>query len=222
MLSADQRKFIRQSFIVSPFVINFVINGLLAWLTYRGRDFIPIWREDGSVADIVLTIFLISFLSTFVVIPLMRQSIEQGDQDSVSWSRSDIWWLSWIPKNRWLMANALGVASVFLFGGLLLGALALFGIDGMGSGATIGFKAIYAGVLAAIVTPIIALATLADISQERRQTEGAKLTAIPIATLPPESIAVGDSFVQATPHNMIGFVGHRQDQGPLVRITLGG
>ena len=67
-LNQEQRTFITREFTRNPAIINFIANGLIAWLTYGGRAGIPVWGTEGIISDIILTLFLLPFLTCLIVI----------------------------------------------------------------------------------------------------------------------------------------------------------
>lgn len=215
MLLPEQRSLLRRSFVVSPLIINFVLNGLIAWLVYGRTPAIPV---STLIADALLTCFLIPFLTCLVVVPIVWQLVRQGDLSAVIWSRDGVWWLRWLPEGKWARALAIGlaaaVAGTLIVGGLLL----LLNIESMAGGTFVWVKAAYAAVLAALVTPFLALASLGDVSAAVINDPRAAAVASPIAQLPPGSNA--SNHRQAMRQDMIGYVEHIATQGDLVRIPL--
>jgi cytochrome P450 len=219
VFTTAQRQFLGRSFFINPAVINFVVNGLLAWLIFGSRPLVTVWGTEGIVADTVLTFFLLPFLTCLIVVPLVWQMIKQGDQAAVPWRRSDIWWLAWLPQNKWLRAVSIGGTSALGGSALLLGLLYLLSVETLSANGMIFLKAGYCALLAALVTPLLALASLADVSQDLRQTTGKVTEAIPVAQLPP---GLPKSHAKAMRADMIGYMEHISQQGDLLRIPLFG
>ena len=215
MLSSEQRSLVRRSFVLNPLMINFVVNGLLAWMVYGRTPAIPI---STLIVDTLLTCFLIPFLTCLVVVPVVWQLVRQGDLSAVSWSRADYWWLRWLPDGKWARALAAGLAVAVLGTLIIIGLLLLFGMESMAGSSFVWFKAAYAALLAALITPFLALASLGDVSTAVVKDSQLAAEAIPIAQLPPGSNA--SNHRQAMQQDMIGYVEQIATQGDLVRIPL--
>ena len=214
-LSFEQRALLRRSFVLNPIIINFVLNGLIAWLVYGRSPTIPV---STVTADALLTCFLIPFLTCLIVVPVVWQLVRQGDLAAVAWTRADFWWLRRLPDGKWARALATGLAAAVLGTLAIAGVLLLLGVESMAGSTFIWFKAAYAAVLAALVTPFLALASLGDVSAAVVNDPQAAAKAIPIAQLPPGSHA--SNHRQAMQQDMIGYVEHMATQGDLVRIPL--
>jgi cytochrome P450 len=217
MLSSEQRSLMRRSFLLNPIIINFVLNGLIAWLVYGRTPTIPV---STLLIDTLLTCFLIPFLTCLIVVPIVWQLVRQGDLSAVAWSRNDYWWLRWLPDGKWARALAIGLAAAVMGTLIIAGLLLLFDIQNMAGSTYVWLKAAYAAFLAALITPFLALASLGDVSTAVVNDPQAAAEASPIAQLPPGSIA--SNHRQAMRQDMIGYVEHIATQGDLVRIPLFG
>jgi cytochrome P450 len=215
ILSSEQCSLIRRSFVLNPTVINFLLNGAIAWLIY-GRT--PTILLATLTVDTLLTCFLIPFLTCLIVVPIVWQLVRQGETTVVAWSRVDFWWLRWLPNGKWARALAIGVATAVLGTLIIVGLLSLLGIDSMAGSSFVWFKAAYTAVVAAFVTPLLALASLADASTAVVDDPDAVGVAIPVAQLPPGTRA--SNHRQAMRQDMIAYVEHIATQGNLVRIPL--
>ncbi len=220
VLAQEHRRLLRRSFILAPAIINFVLNGSIAWYVYSGRPFVSVWGADGEIiADVLATSFLLPFLTCFVVVPIVWKLVEQGEQSAVNWRRSDFWWLAWLPHGQWARAAAIGVASALAGGFVLLGLLYVLRVETLSSQAFILLKATYTALLGALVTPLLALASLADVSEYVKQTAGRSIEAIGIAKLPS---GFHKSHVKAMKADMIGYMENIAQQGSFLRIPLFG
>lgn len=219
VLTEEQRLLLRRSFIITPAVINFVLIGGIAWVIHRGRSSVALWGADGMGIDIILTSFLLPFLTCLIVMPIVWRLFEQGDQSAVSWTRFDFWWLAWLPQGKWARAVEIGAATALGGSAILLSGLDLLKIENLSPNGAVVLKASYGAVLAGLVTPLLALASLADVSRYLRETPGKATEAIPIAQLPPGS---QKSHLQMMKTDMIGYIEHIAPQGNLLRIPLFG
>ena len=217
ILNKEQRLLLSRSFIITPAVINFILNGVIAFATYRSRSSVALWGADGMSIDIILTSFLLPFLTCLIVTPIVWQLVERGDQSAVSWTRFDFWWLAWLPERKWTRAGTIGVATALGGGAVLLGGLYLVKVENFSPNGAIALKAIYGALLAGLVTPLLALASLADVSRYLRETPGKATEAIPIAQLPH---GCQKTHLQMMKTDMIGYLEHIARQGDLLRIPL--
>jgi cytochrome P450 len=214
-LDKEQRKYLMTWLVISPAMINFLANGGVAWLLSRlGVNF---WAEESLAVDTLLTLFLVSFLTALIVRPIIHQVVRQGDLSAVSWSRRDVIWLRWLPAGKWTRAVVVGLVAAILGGAIILGLGQLLGIGTLSATTAIIFKATYTALLAAIITPILALAALADFSQEQLAATGHLTRSIPLAQLPANGTT---SHVKAMQTDMIAYLEHIGSQGDLLRIPL--
>jgi cytochrome P450 len=219
VLTDEQRLLLRRSFIITPVAINFILNGVIAWMVYGGQPSVRLWAPEGMVVDIVVTSFLLPFLTCLIVVPLVWQVMEQGEQSTVPWRRFEFLWLAWLPRSKWARAVAIGVATALGGSVLFLGVVYLLALQSLHTTLAILLKATYCAGLAAIVTPLLALAAVADASAYLTHTPGKATQAIPVAQLP---AGAGKSHPQAMKTNMIGYMEHIARQGNFLRIPLFG
>jgi hypothetical protein len=94
------------------------------------------------------------------VTPLVRGHVRKGTAEPIRGALPR--WLAAFPHALVPRALALGLVGVALSAAFLLALSRLLGLDALGFGAFLGFKAGWAGLLGALVTPAIALLALAD------------------------------------------------------------
>ncbi|MGD8264654.1 MAG: hypothetical protein PVF14_16475 [Desulfobacterales bacterium] len=64
-LSSNQRKYLLLGQCLIPFVINFVLNGLIGLVMFRGVNPVPTWGAKSSAGpDLIVTGFKIPLLLT--------------------------------------------------------------------------------------------------------------------------------------------------------------
>ena len=160
MLSAEQRRFLWVAQSLVPFAINLVLNGVIGWAMFRGVETIPFWGESSIGADTLGTSFFLPAISCLIVTPLVRGQVRKGAAPAFTGALGG--WIRPFQRPLGVRAVALGLVCVPLAGGLAIALLSTFGVGALGFPSFLGFKALYAGVLAAAVTPAIALLALAD------------------------------------------------------------
>ena len=50
-------------------VVNFLLNGAIAWLVFRGVAQVPLWGQQSIAGDTIGTCFFLPFLTTLIVTP---------------------------------------------------------------------------------------------------------------------------------------------------------
>jgi hypothetical protein len=152
---------------IGGFVVNLVLNALIAWASYRGMAAVPMWGQQSIAGDTIGTNFLLPFLTVLIATPLVLRDVRNGkatpDHASDRFAA-----IRRLPRSRFRRALVLGVVVALIASPLaILGFnLAGAGVDGIAMPAFIGVKAAYAGVLGAVVAPWIALAAFLETEEE--------------------------------------------------------
>ena len=134
-MSKALRRHIRRETVVS-FIINAIINGLLAWWLLKQKAMLSLWGQEGFAVDLVVTGFIMLFLIASIVV------------------------LRKLPRRLPLLALCFA-----LFGALIVAPLTIFVMQAVSvtelTPMTYSiFKAVWAGALAALmIAPLIWLAT---------------------------------------------------------------
>lgn len=161
-LSKRHRRFliVEQCFV--PTVINFVVNGLISWLSNRSATEIPLWDTPGIGIDLFLTGLLLPLLICLLVSPQIAGKVKSGKLPPLQPHQLP----EWPFFKRPLFLRALFLGSV----GVLLGAVPVLWVLTIGQAqplpvlAFVVFKATWAAMLAAVVSPFIGWWALANAS----------------------------------------------------------
>ena len=159
-LSPEQRRFLWIGQTLVPFAINVVLNGAIGWAMFRGAATIPLWGEASIGGDTLGTSFFLPAITCLIVTPLVRGQVKKGAAPAFTGALAG--WLSPFQRSLGVRAVVLGLVSVVIAGSLGIALLYAFGVETLAFSRFLGWKALYAGVLAAFVTPAIALLALAD------------------------------------------------------------
>ena len=136
-------KYLRTQVINSAW-INSLINGLLAFFTYRSRATIPFAE---AAIDILLTVAIIAFLVSWIAVGLARQEIAKGNLSRPEPARHRLR----LPQGSALRALIIAVVCVIGFGGLFMdGLLYLLSPGGLNNWVYIVVKILYTGACAAL------------------------------------------------------------------------
>src|SRR3954464_14008976 len=114
-----------RAYVVKEVMISIVINSVLSaffvWLSFSGRQDVPIWGTSGLAVDFLPQTFMISLMSVLVPSALTRKRRRARAVDACEPV------LPWLPRNLFLRALLVAIAATILFASaatLLLAALA--------------------------------------------------------------------------------------------------
>jgi hypothetical protein len=160
MLNAAQRTFIVNEQTIVPAVFNLALNAGLGWVVFKKFESVPLWGDPSIAGDIVGTLFFLPFLTCLIVTPLVKRAARTGKVEWLSIAPGEHPVLRLFPRSLWLRALLVGFASVVLVGVPLIGLLAVLGTASWSVGTMVIVKSIYAALIAALVTPYLALYAL--------------------------------------------------------------
>jgi len=141
-------------------IVNLLLNAAIAWLLFRGMEVVPLWGQQSIAGDTIGTAFVLPFLSTLIASAVVRSQVRAGYVSAVALSASSA--LRRLPQSLPGRGAVLGLVGVVLTGLPMAVALDVAGVAEMAFREFIVFKAVFAAVLGALVTPLIARAALAD------------------------------------------------------------
>lgn len=160
-MSPDHRRYLVLEQGLGAALVNFVLNGLIAWAMFRGQSFVPLWGEQSIAGDIVGTTFLLPLLTCLIVTPLASGQIRSGRLAPLGWTPISHPVLRWLPAGTFRRALAMGAICTVVIAPIAISLVALQ-ITAMSFWRFVAFKAMFAAVLGALVTPIIALWAIAQ------------------------------------------------------------
>jgi len=163
MLSAEHRKLLFVDQGIVAVAINLLINGVIAWLLFRSISVIPLWGESSVAVDLLATAILLPLLTCLIVSRIVSAQVRNGKIPPLPNAR--------IPQSGWSLRSTaarglfLGVCAFFLAALPVVAALTIADSAAFESMGFIGYKAVWAGLLAGTVSPIIAWWALVDASR---------------------------------------------------------
>jgi hypothetical protein len=161
MLSQTQRSFLIRHHIIGATLFNALLNGFLAWLTFRHQPAVPIAGDPSVVGDAIGTAVLLPLLTCLIVTPLVRRAIAHGRVEPLSSFAGNISMVLWLPRLSFFRGLALSLLCLAWLTPLYLAPMLLADIASLSVGAFVFMKIMYAGVMAAWVAPVVALYVLA-------------------------------------------------------------
>jgi len=150
---------------IGAFVVNFVLNALIAWGVCRGMTAVPLWGQPSVAGDTAATSFILPFLSVLIATPLVRRDVRHGKVSGDGSPRGPR-----LPRSLVMRAVVLGVVGLVVAAPIAVLALALGGVTGVPMPHFIWAKAAYAASLGALLAPTIAVAGIADAAPLRRNS----------------------------------------------------
>jgi hypothetical protein len=155
-LSSAQRRYLVIEQGLGAIFVNLGLNAAIAWAMFRGVGSVPLWGAQSIAGDTIGTCFFLPLLTTLIVSALTHRAIRIGRFDALSAVR--------LPLARRPLARGviLGLACVALVAPLTIAGFVLARALELSFGNFIVFKATFAALLGAPVTPLVAWAALAD------------------------------------------------------------
>jgi hypothetical protein len=165
MFSPAQRRYLFVQNLVGAAFVNLLINGGLGWLITRGLPVFPVWSLPGAAADLAATGFGVTFGTCIAARIGVRWDVGRGKIKPPTLSDGLGVWYRRLPEKVFARSIWLGVISLPVFVLPLLGWLAWSGVPALERTSFIWLKAGFSAVVAAVVTPLIVLAALVDVSR---------------------------------------------------------
>ena len=133
------------------FVINLVLNGVIAWFLLKDKPALTAWGEHGYGADLMITGFLLASLIAVFVIKIHRAKLAKGEHEAVP--PAALGTLACVAtRSVWSNSLMFGLAGA-LVGAGTVGMLMLLPLPPFSPLAYAVFKGVWAGILAALVVP---------------------------------------------------------------------
>jgi hypothetical protein len=148
-----------------PTVFNFALNGAIAWALFRSAAEVPLWGQSSLGVDLIATGFLLPFLTCLIVSGIVARHVRDGKVPPLG--EAQLPQTRWFERSTLLRGIALGAAGV-VFGALpLVWVLTIAQAQPLAVSSFVTFKAVWAAMLALIVTPVIGWWALANASRAR-------------------------------------------------------
>lgn len=133
---------------IASALINSIINGLIAFFSYRTRGNIP---YGEAAVDILITVFIITFLTAWLTVGGARSQVIKGNLTRLTKTQR---WLK-LPQSPGLRGVIIAIACTILFGGLFLdGLLYLVSPVELSNWAYFVLKTLYTGVSGALASAL--------------------------------------------------------------------
>jgi hypothetical protein len=161
-VSSSQRRFVLIEQGIGSAIFNFGLNAAIAWLMFRGAERVPLWGQQSIMGDTIGTAFFLPLMTCVIVTPLARRRIRDGKVTPLGWNRMSHPMLDWLPRRVGWRGLVLGIAGLFAFTPLAHVGLSALEVSELTVSGFVLFKATFAALAAALVTPLVALWAIAE------------------------------------------------------------
>ncbi len=168
-LSDRHRHFLRIDQSLVPALFNVVINAVIAWAILRAHAEVPLWGEPSVGVDLLATGFLLPLLTCLIVSRLIAGQVRSGKLPPLA--SDQIGSRGWHHQSILKRGLFLGVVGVIFASAPVVAALEIDHAQPIELYTFVGFKAIWAGLFAAVLTPLIAWWALSSASMSLETAE---------------------------------------------------
>lgn len=151
-------------------ISNAIFNGLSAWLLMKNGPDLRWGGEHSFVVDIIATSLLLPFIVAIIVIPVQRGKLNKGKLQPINLGPASLMQAlaDRFPPTTFKSACVFGLIGMLLLAPLTLSGFLLLGIEQLQPRNYAIFKAVWTGVIAAVlVVPMVLIALRAP--QQVRQ-----------------------------------------------------
>lgn len=143
---------------------NAFFNGLIAWLSVRGVDQVPLWSvgHTSTLTDTLGTLFLLPRLTCVFCTGAVWRELRTGRLARIEDLSRRQPLLAALPKSRLRRGAAVGGFALAVVAAPLTAVLVAADLGELSSGQFIAYKVLFAVTLGAVVTPMIAVCAMAD------------------------------------------------------------
>jgi len=146
-----------------PTLFNFLLNGLIAWFLFRSVESLSLWGEASIGIDLLVTAFLLPFLTCVIANAVATRQVRSGKIPPLpSEYRSLL--SGWFQRSSLGGGIFFGIAGVIFSATPVVLALDLAQAQAFSVSSFVIFKAVWAALLAMLVSPLIGCWALVNAS----------------------------------------------------------
>ena len=148
--------------VIPTVLISFTINFLLSLGTFGRMESVAAWGAEGLGTELVITSFLLPFITSLILFPVTRLAYRKGKVDRV-----DVFFpiASVLPQNMFGASLVVGLIVVSLFGSSIATLIGLSDAAEYLPSSAIAVKTGFATLLALIVSTIVGYLALGQLEQ---------------------------------------------------------
>jgi alpha-L-fucosidase len=153
--TVEPKKYIKDQAVAS-FIINAVLNGLIAFCSYLAYTSFTLKQVTD---DIVVTVFIITFLTSWIMVGSARGEYRKGNLARHPTTRRRLG----LPANPLVRGLLIGILCTIIWGGFILsGLVRIVSPDGMSNWAYMIVKTIYTGLSGALASALTVMTVVGD------------------------------------------------------------
>lgn len=168
-MSPALRHYLLTEHVIGSAIVNFLLNALIAWLSFRHVEAVPLWGTQSIGGDLVGTTIVLPLLTCLIVTRIVRWHLRAGKIDQAELSRDWPGFLRALPDSILARGLVLAALTTMIAVPLILATLYAGNIESLELRSFVLFKATYAAVLAMMVQPLVALRAMMDGAIPARQ-----------------------------------------------------
>jgi len=147
----------------APTLFNLLLNGLIAWFLFRSVESLSLWGEPSVGIDLLVTAFLLPFLTCVIASAVAVRQVRSGKIPPLpSEYRSLL--AGWFRRSSLVGGIFFGIAGVIFAATPVILALDLAQAQAFSVSSFVIFKAVWAALLAMLVSPLIGCWALVNAS----------------------------------------------------------
>jgi hypothetical protein len=151
-LTQSQQRFMLVDQTAIPFVINISATSLISWFAFKSESAIPLWGNPSISVDLILTAFILSFLTSFIPCLVISNGVNSGKIPSLN--PNSIALHKYLGYSKLRFALTVALVAVIFFALPMIWILNLANAQAVESTSIIQFKAVWAGLLSLYASPI--------------------------------------------------------------------
>lgn len=153
--TVEPKKYIKDQATAS-FIINAVLNGLIAFCAYLGYTSFTLKQVTD---DIFVTVFIITFLTSWIMVGSARGEYRKGNIAKHPTTRRGLK----LPSSPFVRGLLIGILCTIIWGVFILSGLArIVALDGMSNWAYMIVKTIYTGLSGALASALTVMTVVSD------------------------------------------------------------
>jgi hypothetical protein len=166
-LRSEHRRWLVANAIIVPILANAVLNGAIAWVTSLGERTVPLLsipliQKPSTLTDTLGTLVVLPFVTTLLVTTSVRREQQLGLLAPLRLESRLLQRLVHAPTNLLRRAGRFALICLVLLGPLSIIALVESDFGGITQSSFVFYKVIFGVCLGIVVTPLIALAAMAE------------------------------------------------------------
>jgi hypothetical protein len=140
--------------------INFIINGLAAWLIYKKYTSIPLLGDTSISMDAIFTVVILTFINVPLVAAGILKLLYEKKLPRFESRKTMPPALRWLVRHIWVFDLIVTVLLAITLPLIIVGKLELLHVNQMSFWFFVFYKAVFAALLAALVNWLVCLSEL--------------------------------------------------------------